>query len=507
MNSARRGAWRAACESLESLDQKVRGQPSVWRSIAILRGWLGQEQRAAEAWKKLATLPGLAEDEMVEAEAMAILLRQTATDDLIDVMKLTYQVPETDRLMEFLISDKRSDELPIDLRHLAEDGEPAPKGAFHLFDGPMPASAEGISSVKELPSIIAEAHLYGRQTDRDARFELILNRNQRFEEHKAEIGARLGNLLGTLQKSEVIDRVSRLRAETQPNRRFPRETDVPKALEFIEEQRREVFLTRWPEIPTALFDGKSARQAAREPALRNRVLGAILNLELADVESANERHFDFNELRRLLDLPVRSTTEAVPGTISEMSVVKLGSVNFSKLSDDDLVRAYQRLLFCGFRSALQRCGREVVARPSLSDRLDMAQVLETLVVLSTDSDAALQFADIGRQLAVTRGTSPAKWLLYELQARLARREVAECDRLLRLLASHQKEPGVTEAILELLRRHGLIGADGKPVHSKADRAAAVQAEPAAASSSPIWTPDSAPERPKSESKLWLPGSS
>jgi hypothetical protein len=169
MKSAQRGAWRAACESLESLNQKVPNQREVLRNIAILRGWLGQEAQAVEAWRNYAALPGVPTDAAVEAEALAALLDQQRPVDLVDVVERTYSVPDTDRMAEFLLSDRRSEVLPVDLSELAEEGQPPPRGAFYLFDREMPSSLDGVSSYRDLPVIIAEAFLFGRQTDRPAR--------------------------------------------------------------------------------------------------------------------------------------------------------------------------------------------------------------------------------------------------------------------------------------------------------------------------------------------------
>jgi hypothetical protein len=505
MKSARRGAWLAACESLESLNQKVPNQPCVWRNIAILRGWVGQESHAAEAWRQYATLPGVSTDDAVEAEALAAMLAEPAGEGMIDVVRLSYGVPDTDRLMEFLLSDRRCEEMPVNLSELAEEGEPPPKGAFHLLDREMPVSLDTVASVQDLPTITGEAYLYGRQTDRPARLEVVLERNSQFDQNKQGIATLLGERVGSPEKEEVIEQVSRLRAETSLKRRFPQQPAMDRAMELMSEHRREVYLQRWPEVPLNVFNGKTARQAAQEPKLRIRVSAAILNLELANEESRANSDFDFNELRRELGIPDRVTTP-LDRPVAELSLVRFGRLDYAKLSDEELLTAYQRLMMLGYRTGLYACGREVIARPSLSDKLDVANVLQVLARLAPDSDAALQFIDMGRQLATARGHSPAEWYLHELQARLDRFEAEESNRLIQLIATrYGREPGVNEALYTLLVRHGLINPDGTPVQAPG---AAPGAAPAAATaaSSPLWTPESAATAPKGESKLWLPGS-
>lgn len=509
MRSARRGAWLAACESLESLNQKVPDQPAIGRNIAILRGWLGQDDQAVAAWRKYAALPNVSQDDSIEAEAIAHLLAKPAEQDFVDVLKLTYQVTDTQRLMEMFQSDKRMDAMPFDVAELAEEGEPPPKGAFHLYDRTMPASLEAVKSAIDLPRLIGEAYVFGKQTDREARVELVLDRTDEFEQKKSEILQRLGSLIGKLEKEEVLERISRLRAETAPKWRFPRDIDATRLKQLMDEQRREAYLTRWPNVPMGVFDGRSAREAAGVPALRNRVSGAILNLELANEESAAQNGFDFNELRRDLGLPERGTTEFSGGNLYDISLIRMGRLDYSQLSDDDLIKAYGRLALNGYRTALYRCAEELVARPSLANRVDLAEIYRALVTVARDSDKALQFLDRGRRVTATRGESPATWYLLELQIRLSRYEGEECNRLVRLISSRfGNEPGVARQLYALLVRHGVINPDGTPAHGpvSAPQAAVPAAEPAAASAAgSLWTPDSPAPAPKQESKLWLPG--
>jgi tetratricopeptide (TPR) repeat protein len=511
MKSARRGAWLAACESLVSLNQKVANQAPVWRNIAILRGWLGQEDQAVAAWRTYASLPGVSVDDAVEAEAMANLMQPPSDVDLLDIVKLTYQVTDSERLMERLLSDKRAAALPFDPAELVEEGEPPPKGAFHLLDRPMPDSLEGIKSNNELPLILAEMYIFGRQTDREARVEIVLERNATFEDRKREVLQQLGEFVGKLESEQVTDKSSRLRSELNPQRRYPRDADVDVArlMEFAQEQRKDAYLKRWPEVPQEILEGKSAREAVGIPALRNRVAAAILNLELANEEGTSEKGFDFNELRRSLGVPERGTTSLSGMSIHQLSLIRMGRLDYTKLSDDELLHAYGRLSMCGYRTALLRCGEQIVARPSMAQRIDFAQVYHALTVLSDDTEKALKYLDQGRRLATAKGESAASWYLLELQIRLARYEGPEAERLIRLISTRfANEPGIAQQLYTLLVRHGVINPDGTPAHGQAGPAprGPVAAEPTAAPASALWTPDAPAAPAKQESKLWLPGS-
>ena len=118
-----------------------------------------------------------------------------------------------------------------------------------------------------------------------------------------------------------------------------------------------------------------------------------------------------------------------------------------------------------------------------------------------------------------KGTSPARYLLAELPYRLQRGEEQESRRILNLLTTkHAREPGVQQALFNLLSQLGLVRMDpatGRPVMTVPSGAlpGAAAAMPAGETAAPapkpaVWTPDQlAPAAPSGEgkSKLWLPG--
>ncbi|MGE3780190.1 MAG: hypothetical protein AB7F89_23580, partial [Pirellulaceae bacterium] len=503
VNAARRGTWRVACESLESLNQKVPNQPCVWRSIAILRSWLGHNERAVAAWRTYASLPNVSLEEAVEAEALAACLKGTDDTDLVDLVRLTYPITDFDRFLEFLLSDRRQHEEPGDLTELVDDGEPPPRALFQVLDRPVVTSPEGVSSSLDLPMVIGRAFLFGRQTDREARIELHLIRDADFARWRDEIAVRWEKFIGPLAKEEVVNRVPRLGTEVNVERLPPENLTQAQAQALRQDQLRHTYLSRWPDARLSSLDGKTVREAAKDPSLRNRVLGVILNLELMSEENGHE--IDLNELRRALNLPERSLITAdKDAPLHRTSLPQLGRLDYSQLSDEQLKVVLNRLAFGGYMSAYVRCGREVLKRPAGAVPVDREQLLRDLTRVASKSQDALDLIEQGRATAVASKKSPAEWYLAELQIRLALGQAEPAQRLLNLLMTrHLKEPGVAEAVRSLLQELGFIGPDGTPTTPARDDGPAAPA--AAAPSGGIWTPDSAAAAPKGESKLWLPG--
>ena len=99
-----------------------------------------------------------------------------------------------------------------------------------------------------------------------------------------------------------------------------------------------------------------------------------------------------------------------------------------------------------------------------------------LAQIEPDTEQALGYLDKARKAAEAAKTSTAPWDLAELAMRIARGDVAEADRLLQHIRDqHIREPGVAQALFQILTEAGIIGPDGRPT---AAAAAAAQREPA-----------------------------
>lgn len=504
MNSALQGAWLAASESLESLNQKAPHQPAIVRNMAILRSWLGEQTAAGELWRKYSTLPEVPEDEAVEAEALAQLLTGADTKEYLDVLRISYPIRDTEKLLETLLSDKRIEVLPIDSQDVAEEGQPPPKGAFRLLDRPMPASHEGLSH-NDLPQVLADMLVYGKQTDREARLELEVERSPRFEESKTKLMEVVGEYVDPSAKEEVVSQSSKVAFLLNPEIRFPRDITQPRAVELLTAHRDSVYMSVWPNTPFPSLDGKTAREAAQDPQLRIRVQALILNSELASEESRPDQVFDFNRLRQELGLPTRGVYTFSGEAISEVPVWMLARLDFANLSDDRLFECFELARMRNTRLAILRSGKEILNRPEMAKKMDLAEVYEALLSVSTDTKEALHYIESGRRMSMSKGKSPAPWYLLELQVHLSQYEPHEANRVIKLLSRHSQEPGIQQALYQVLVRYGIISPDGRPRDLPAG-GEPMQEEPAMAGPAKpaeLWTPESGDQ--KQESKLWLPG--
>ncbi len=506
MQTAGRGAWMAAAEKLTMLAFRARREPAIFKNIAILRSWLADVEATVAAWRSFVEREGVPLDEAVEAEALAQLLDPNAAHDTVDVVSLTYDVGDTDSLMERLLSDRRVARMPIDPSQLADDDDqPPPKAAYWLLDKPVPETGEGITR-EAVPTVLGELYLFGKQTDRRARLEFTVPRKHDFDARKAVCSEVLDELATPTDAEEVVDEIDAVTSALTWNWRFPDDTPRDVREQLIAEQQRDVLLETWPEQPLGVLDGKTPAEAAADPAYHVRVLAAILLLELG-TQAQSLPEIDFNELRARLKLPKRETIDPASVDVASLSVIQLSQLDIPKLSDDQLLVAYQRAGRIGAMHALQGLAAEVTARESLEGRVDKSETYELLAQTTRDSDQAIEFIHKACEAAVAQGQSRGPWLLAELRLRFERGLPDQIPHLIQQIQrKYINEPEVAQGLYQVLLQYGLITPDGKPATPR-------QAEPvgaAAAAPEPtggIWTPDSAETSAGGEkkSKLWIPG--
>ena len=198
--------------------------------------------------------------------------------------------------------------------------------------------------------------------------------------------------------------------------------------------------------------------------------------------------------------------------------MRLGRVEVKQLTDEQLVRFYLRADAYRHIVALRKAAHEILARPSLEGakigrerELHRSEVLGLLAQIEPDTAKAIDYLNQAREAAASGKVSTAPWDLAELGLRIARGEVAEADRLLQHIRSeHIREPGVAQALMQILVDAGIIGPDGRPTAAAAGaapREAPGIVVPGAAAAEPgkIWTPGSEEPGGAKKSSLWTPG--
>ena len=456
LDAAQHSRWLEAAQKFARLAEQAPRSAPICHNLGLLRSYLADEGGAARFLHRYATLD-VALDDAIEAEALAQLIAP-AEGAQVDLVFLEFAIKDFDQLQSRLGTDRRAEQLSGDEFQWDEPDQPPPRASFWILDRPMPATAEGLSP-QDVPESLAQLFLFGRETDREARLEMSAYRDQ-LDAAKARLAEIAGDALGAAGEETVISSTSLVQRSLSWNWRLPYDVSIARLRELTLERQRHSFFEVWPQTPNPAIDGKKPAEAARDPAQKIKLLAAIMVLE----SSSNSDVISFDELTAQLGLPVAGDIDPTGLDVRDLPLVRLHRLMVEKLSDDDLLHVYQRAVLPQARRAMRRIIAEVVARPSLNDKVDKAQAYGFLASLSDQFDQRLYFLNLAREAAEASGRSSAPWDLEEFILQLGQGNSAEAERLLRhIQTAHGKEPGVMQRLTQMLYQAGIIDERGRPV--------------------------------------------
>lgn len=490
---AARGQWRRAAQLFDKLCEGYSELATLHYNRALVYSWLGDLERCAAGLHEYACRD-VPLDEAVEAEALAQLIDPELKEASVDVVRITYPITDEEEVTARLTRNPGFAPYDVTAEEFESEEGPPPRAAYLLLDRPAVARGEGITR-EQVPRIVGFISQYGRQTDRAERLELVLDRNEEFDDNRALLETALRDVIGEAE-SEVAEGPSGAPEQTLSWRwHFPDDTPPKRRRQLLREETRAALLERWPERPRVALEGKTPKEAAGQPGMKVRTLASVLLLEQG---TRNQRSPEvFAELRAQLGLPAAGPIDPSGVELDVLPLGRVPRVDLSGASDDELAQLYQRAALAGAAGAVTHVGRELVRRPSLTGRMDVDEVYRRLITLEEDSAKAVQIVDEARRRAEQAGGSSAPWDLMELELHILEGAQEEATRVLdHIRTEHVNEPGVAEHLYELFYALGMIREDGQPMGPSPD----ATPEPP---QSEIWTPDSARQQAPAQ-KLWTP---
>ncbi len=464
LEPAHRGAWRVAADKLTALAATAGDAPALWHNLAVLCCWLADDQGAVEALRKLAAL-NVPADDRVEAEALAQLLDAATTGETVDLVSLTYPIKDAETLNARL-TNRHFMSVPVNTSAWTERNEAPPHGSYALLDREAPRMGVGIAR-DAVPNVLAHVLVFGRQTDREVRLEMSLARPNLAAARDA-LAQLCGEQLGPAGDEEKRGEIPSAQWALSWNWRLPEDTPVDEVHKLLMAQRRHAILDRWTQTPLAVLGGLTPAVAAQDPRQQVRLLGAILVLELSFQEASIGDVFA--ALRSKLGLPQPGPVDPTQHPVEKVPLARLHRVEWEKASDDALLMGNRRAGFTAARLALRHTVLAILGRESLKDKVDRAQLFGLLARLDDDTSQAIAYLDQARTAAEEAKTSTAMWDLEELTLRLERGEPHEFTRLLEHIQTHHsREPGVAQALMQILVEAGLMTPDGRPVRRRRRR--------------------------------------
>ncbi len=499
MEPMRQGNFLETEQRLKALAEEAGDSPAIWWNLALFRGRLADTSGWVDALHGYATLD-VPLEKAVEAEALALVLGEDPLGDNLDMLMLTYDIEDIDALQAAFVASPRAAEVGFDPSHFQE-GQVPPKAAYSLLSCPMPERTEGLT-LKEIPGLMGQAMLFGRQTDQAARLLVVGITSRNLEEAEALLRELAGDGLPSESRQEIVAQVSASREMLQRPWRLPQGITEEQLDKLADEHLRQAVLEEWPHLPLGIFSERTLEQAADDEASHTSVLAAILLLEFWSEQTGEE--FDFNELRTQLGLPTLEPIDPDETPLDELSLMQLGRVMVDKLSDEDLLNGFRRTAMYGVAKALLVFGRALADRPSFDGKNEQLQALNLLARMEDDADRALAYVERGRQAVKAQGQSCAPWDLIELPIHADRMDGDQVARLIgHLQNEHIREPGVAQALTELLMKMGIINPDGSMAEPSGGEPSLAVPDASDTESGEIWTPDS--QKPAGEKPgIWTP---
>lgn len=505
---ASRGQWRRSAEALEKLCSDHPQLAVLQYNRAVVSGWLGDQEQFIEGLQKFASMlpadaSGTPTDDAIEAEAIAQLLDLKSREPAIEVVQVRYSIAEEESLVDRLTRDKRVTPHKLSESELQGMEGPPPRSTHLLLDRDLPASGADLAD-EAVPRIVGILSFFGRQTDREERLELVVDRDEHFGTTLELVDQIAGDSLSGKIDEQVVGTAAGGGSALRSRWRFPDDTPIADRRRIVSTEQRRVLLEDWPEKPLAKLGGQSPQTAAGDPSQKLAVLAAVLVLEQSAASAVDPQVF--TTLREKLGLAAVGAIDPRTADLEILPLARVPRVDLSQASDEDLVALYRRTELAGATEAIRLIAREAVNRPSLGEELPLEELYARLAGLEPDLEEALGWVERGRTAADDKGISNAQWDLAELELRVMEGQFEEANNVVQHLRSeHLAEPGIPERLYQLLYSLGAVPAPGQQPMAEAPPAEAAISTAAnePASGSKLWTPG-ADEPSGSGQKIWTP---
>lgn len=503
-----RGQFRKALKFLNKIDSEFTDEPIVVRGIAVVTSYLGRLGEQVTAWRRYSQLEGLSKLEAAEAEAIAQMFDDEPLLAPIPIERVTFEIEETELVSELALSNSRlavSDPIPAD----PFDEGPAPRWNFLVLDRDKVESAEELT-LENVPNVIGEILIYGKQTDRPARIEAITAKDHRYEQVKGFIDETFeGSLPDGEPTTQEIGESNAMNELLEWRWHLPEGVTRSQHDEMVKSQREHVLVEEWPKLVFNVLNDKSPEDAAKDPTLEIPLRALILMLENASQGQV------FNDalgakIRATLGLSeYERVTPAENQLIS--SPILQQHLNFDALSEQQLMIVQNEAMAVGNMRALKQVVTEALARPEMKS-MPRDACFSMMAHFTDDDDEALGLLEQAKEAAKKAERSVGIYFVKEFEFRLMRGLTENIGELLQTIQSdYLNEPEVEYQLVRVLDRFG-IGPDRGPI-----RGGPSPSPDAKAADGTLWTPESGapvatqhvepPAQAESQEKpsgLWIP---
>ena len=502
---------------LESLRRTAAGQPAILSGLLTCAIWQGDLDAQKELLKKLADCDSLDFDQRVRYRSMSALVDPESSELATEVLELAVDIENAEEVEMSMMADSRFVALPPEMvsqMRVAEDDVP-PRAGFQILDRDKPESLDKLPPVDEIPEAAAVVFVYGKQTDRAARVEVLDVRINDLSAVKERLSAVIPNAEIKEQPGEALP----LLVACQPPVAMIRFQAKPPEAEALQKQ---LTAKRMPaaiaNLSLPILGGKSLIEASDDDSLKLERTAVLQVVQQYDA-IVGKGDGVLDEVYRLAKLDQPAPIKAKDEDIESLANEDLNRVDPGGLSSESLIYLLQRSQQISATPATRKLSKALIDA-DLSDEQKPARMVAymTLVNAAEGVDDALNTLEEAKAFGEANGIPIANLLLSEVGLRLQAGDAEGFQSAIQTISTrHGNDPEVMAQLQQLLMAYGLIRPDGSPRQGPAPGPGGPvpggpPVAPSTAGGSELWTPDqgspSTPAKPEGEgggSKLWVPG--
>ncbi len=499
-----RGRMVRAAERLEELAEEHPGELELLREAACCYAGASQSEKAAGVLRRIADNPRLSDAWRLWVRSVLQWYEAVVVKPECFRSRIVVEVADVEKVLELFHAHDQSLVLPGVPEQLKEL-KPPPKVGFILISQPVltKLSSEEVAEVtpERVPRFLGLALLFGRQTDRPARLEMMVD-----AEDVADVRSLLESILGDQAvrfnvelRDVAVPRVLVPRIQWQP---LGAHVDDARAL--VEQCDQWWVDEVWPELPHPGLEGKTPREAKADPALADALAAAVFNLEVYFGTIGKE--VDLGRLRASLNVPEIAEADPWETPVEYLPLPQWTRVDLVKLGMEDAIHLMDRALRFGYVSAVRKLLPHVAELFGDDETVRLANLYAFAANVDPDGKRSAELYEQGAKLLESAGEESFVLRFLALKNAVEASVTEELPQRVAAAYEAAKEEEQRLGVFRLLYEHGFLQPSerGEPLEESGASAAAV---PAAESG--LWTPDSdAPAEepaPQKESKLWLPG--
>ncbi|QDV69493.1 hypothetical protein Poly24_32090 [Rosistilla carotiformis] len=494
----------------ESLARSNPQEEGVLRGLLVCAIWRGDAKRQSSILRKLSDIETIDADQRARDLALSLLLAPDQPEICTPCNNYTWDIEDLAMLEQELMASSHVVQLPADVIRMAgntDENEVPPRSGFQLMDREL-NDTEKLPEPDVAPLVLTNALLFGKQTDRAARLELLSVCGIELDE-AMKFFTSLSGVSGEPKVSEETIPLMSAASVNMPIMRVGGTQAEARKLQTIVNNRE--FVGRVLATPLPLFGGKTAGETLDDPAY------ALQRTALARVIESYDVMYDdpavLDQLRTALKVSALPPIDIESDDqVYTLPVDALYRVNVESASKQPLFILLDRARNFRCTPVLRATAERLLAIDLGEDEVRIKPHAYIAWIDSTsDESKALELLAEAKAWAKANSVSHAPMLLNECLRRVQSGDGEGFQTTVQeIIRDFSNDANVMGQLQQLLVELGVINPDGSPRHAPQQAAPmglGNEPSPAASGGSGLWTPDSPtpPQTPGEGSKLWVPG--